>query len=248
MANDGEIDRDPAQDRIDLPEEQRETGRAQGGVSALLNLRTLSAAMAGAVISALILGAVVLFLRSDDNAPIQVLLETHTQSASPVNATNAVELSQELKVYVTGAVVNPGVYSLPPGARVSDAIDAAGGATADAQKEAINLAERVKDEGHYNIPGLGETPSADFTAGSQGNQAPGTVTRGLCGGLIDLNTASVALLETLPNIGPVRAAAVVSYREENGDFQSVEDITNVSGIGPATYEAIRQLATACDSG
>ena len=248
MANDGEIDRDPPQDRIGLPEEQGETGSAQGGVSALLNMRTLAAAMAGAVISALVLGAVVLFLRSDDNAPIQVLLGTQTQSASPLNATNAVVLSQELKVYVTGAVVNPGVYSLPPGSRVSDAIDAAGGATADAQKEAINLAERVQDEGHYDIPRSGETPSADSTSGFQGNQAQGTVTRGLCDGLIDINTASLALLETLPNIGPVRAAAVVSYREENGDFQSLEDITNVSGIGPATYEAIRELATACDSG
>ncbi len=247
MPNDDERDTDPDLDGIGPPEAPRETGTAQAGISSFLNIRTLAAGMAGAVIAALILGAVVLFLRSDDNAPIQVLLPASTQSASPVNATSTGVLSQELKVYVTGAVLNPGVYSLPPGGRVSDAIAAAGGATTDAQKEAVNLALRVRDEAHYHIPRLGETPSADSTAGSQRNQVTGTVTPGICDGLIDINTASVELLETLPNIGQVRAAAVVSYRKENGGFQSVEDITNVSGIGPATYEAIRGLATACDS-
>ena len=141
---------------------------------------------------------------------------------------------------------------------MSDAIDAAGGATADAQKESINLALRVLDEGHYHIPRLGETPTIDSTsgdstfgessAGFQGSKALGTATPGICDGLIDINSASAELLETLPNIGQVRAAAVVSYREDNGGFQSVEDITKVSGIGSATYQAIRGLATACDSG
>ena len=152
-------------------------------------------------------------------------------------------------MYVSGAVVNPGVYALPPGDHVSDAIAAAGGATNDAQKESMNLALRVQDEGHYHIPRLGEqSPSADATSGIQGNQTPVTVTPGICDGLIGLTPASVELLETLPNIGQVRAAVVVSYREENGGFHSVEDITNVSGIGPATYEAIRELATACNQG
>ena len=189
-----------------------------------------------------------------------MLLSTQTPSG---DSTGATDLGEDLKVYVTGAVANPGVYSLSPGSRVSDAMDAAGGATADAQKESINLALRILDEGHYHIPRLGETPTIDSTfgdstsgdstfgessAGFQGSQAPGTSTPGICDGLIDLNTASIELLETLPNIGQVRAAAVVSYREANGGFQSIEDITNVSGSGPATYQAIRGLATACDSG
>ena len=245
MAVDDEISKDPQSDGIDLPEEQRETGSAQGVVSPLFNTRTLAAGLAGAVITALILGAVVLFLRGDDNAPIQVLLSTQTPSS---DSTGAMGPSKELKVYVTGAVVNPGVYTLPPGDRLTDAIDAAGGATTDAQMEAVNLALRVKDEGHYHIPRLGETTTADTTAGFQGNQASGPLTPGICDGLININTATVELLKTLPNIGEVRAAAVVSYRQENGGFKSLEDITNVSGIGPATYEAIRGLATVCDSG
>ena len=245
MTNDDELDRDPEWDDIDGPDAGRDTRTSSGGGSSLLSIRTLAAGMVGALIAALILGAVVLFLRSDDNAPIQVLLGTNTQSGEPAST---VVSSQELKVYVTGAVVNPGVYSLWPEGRVSDAIDAAGGITTNAQVESINLALRVRDEGHYHIPRLSETPSADSSSGFQGNQTAGAVTAGLCDGLIDLNSASVELLETLPNIGQVRAAAVVNYREENGGFQSVEDITNVSGIGPATYEAIRELATACDPG
>ncbi len=245
MANDDEIERDPDPDHIDLPEAREGIGTAQRGVSSLLNMRTLAAGMAGALVTALVLGAVVLFSRSDDNAPIQILLPASTQSGGPAGSA---DLAEDLKVYVTGAVVNPGVYSLPPGDRVSDAIDAAGGATADARKESINLALRVQDEGHYHIPRSGETPSTDSTAGFQGNQATGTASPGSCDGLIDLNSAPVELLETLPNIGQVRAAAVVSYRKDNGGFKSVEDITKVSGIGPATYEAIRELATACDSG
>lgn len=244
MANHGEIDRDAEYEDTASPEAPREAEPAQG-VSSFLSLRTLAAGMAGAVIAALVLGAVVLFLRSDDNAPIQVLLPSPTQAGNPGSAVNA---SQELKVYVTGAVANPGVYSLPPGGRISDAIDAAGGATTDAQMEAVNLALRVRDEGHYHMPRLGETPLANSTTVSQSNQGAGSAAAGICDGLVDLNSASAELLESLPNIGQVRAAAVVSYREENGGFPSVEDITAVSGIGPATYEAIRELATVCDPG
>lgn len=244
MANDDEIGRDPDLDRNDLSRDQEATETTQGRVSSLLNLRTLAAGMAGAVVAALILGAVVLFLRSDDNAPIQVLQAVPTQSASPA------DFAEEMKVYVTGAVVKPGVYSLPPGNRVSDAVDAAGGATADARLESINLALRVQDEGHYHIPKIGETASIDSTTGdaNSGFQVGGTDSPGLCEGLIDINSAAAELLESLPNIGQVRAAAVVSYREANGGFKSLEDVTNVSGIGPATYEAIRELATACGSG
>lgn len=245
MDNADEINSDPAQDRDDLLDAPIESRTAQGGISSLLSIRTLAAGIAGAAVAALILGAVVLFLRSDDNAPIQILLPDSTQPASPANSA---DLADDLKVYVTGAVVNPGVYSLTAGDRVSDAIDAAGGTTSDAQTEAVNLALRVQDEGHYQIPRLGETPIVDAITGFKVNQATGATAVGTCDGLIDLNTASIELLESLPTIGQVRAAAIVSYRKDNGRFQSVEDITNVSGIGPATYEAIRGLATVCDTG
>lgn len=185
-----------------------------------------------------------LFWRGDHNAPIQVLQAEVSETVLPL-AANPVE---DLKVYLTGAVVNPGVYSLSQGDRVSDALAAAGGATDDAQSEPINLALRVQGEGHYHIPRLGEAPSADSTAMFGGNQGAAAAAPGICDGLIDLNTASAQLLETLPNSGEVRAAAVVSYRNASGGFQAVEDVTNVSGIGPAIYAAIQGLATVCDPG
>ena len=120
---------------------------------------------------------------------------------------------------------------------------AAGGVTADADLVAVNLARRVQDEEHYHIPQVGETPppgAATVTGLVPSDNAPSTVKDD---GLIDLNTASVDLLDTLPDIGPVRAQAIVDYRERNGPFQSVEDIINVSGIGSATYEAVRDLVT-----
>ena len=94
-----------------------------------------------------------------------------------------------------------------------------------------------------HIPQVGETPppgAATVTGLVPSDNAPST---GKDDGLIDLNTASVDLLDTLPDIGPVRAQAIVDYRERNGPFQSVEDIINVSGIGSATYEAVRDLVT-----
>ncbi len=111
MANNEQKDRPPTPNEIDLPGGGRESGAADRGNSSLLSIRTVAAGMTGAVVAALILGAVVLFLRSDDNAPIQVMLSTSTPTPSSLNASNgaASALSQELKVYITGAVVNPGV-------------------------------------------------------------------------------------------------------------------------------------------
>lgn len=244
MANDDQIEIDSNKVDADLLASERSSQAVPVGASSILNLRTIAAGVTGAAIAALVLGAVVLFWRGDENAPIQVLQAEHSETVRPASA--GVDPDEDLRVYVTGAVVNPGVYSLSQGDRVSDALAAAGGETDDAQSASINLALRVLDEGHYHIPRLGETPVADTTAMIGGNL--GAAAPGICDGLIDLNTASAQLLETLPSIGEVRAAAVVSYRNANGGFQAIEDVTNVSGIGPATYEAIRRLATVCDPG
>jgi competence protein ComEA len=143
-------------------------------------------------------------------------------------------------------VQNPGVYSLEPGNRLVDALAAAGGPTSDADLTSINLAQRVRDEGYYYLPQLGETPppiaappagpgSPDGANPSYGDPPPDS--------LIDLNTASVDRLATLPGIGPVKAQAIVVYRGRHGPFASVLDITRVSGIGPSNYETIRDLVT-----
>ena len=146
----------------------------------------------------------------------------------------------EVRVHISGAVRNPGVYTLHPDDRVEDAVKQAGGFTGDAARDTVNLAHRLRDEEQILIPRLGETPPA---ATAPTVSQPHTSDSSAAGeSLIDLNTAAVDLLETLPGIGPVKAQAIVDYRRD-GPFKSVEEIMNVPGIGSATYDRIRDLVT-----
>ena len=138
-------------------------------------------------------------------------------------------------VYITGAVPRPGVYALPQGARIQDAISAAGGFLAEAEKSQINLAALLADGEKLDIPYI-EGASPILTT-----PAPEVVTSTT--ELIDINVASAAELEELPGIGPTTAQKIIEYREQNGPFLSTEDIINVSGIGPGTYERIKDLIT-----
>ena len=139
----------------------------------------------------------------------------------------------EIKVYVTGAVVMPGVYSLRDGARLHELVEAASGARADADLDAINLAARIRDEDHWRIPARGEKAAADSVASQAASP-----------GRIDLNSATAEQLRSLPNIGEVRGQAIVSFREARGPFATVDDLLLVSGIGPETLAALRDLVEA----
>jgi competence protein ComEA len=131
--------------------------------------------------------------------------------------------------HVVGAVSAPGVYTLPPGARVRDAIRAAGGATADADLERVNLATLVQDQQQIVVPNL-----AKSTSGAEG------------GALVDVNVADGATLQTLPGIGPVMAERIIAYREAHGRFHTLEDLIQVKGIGEATLEKLRPWITISD--
>lgn len=143
-----------------------------------------------------------------------------------------------LTVYVVGAVARPGVVDLPAGARVGDAVNAAGGATPDADLRRINLAAKVADGQQIDVPRPGEVPvvadGGGTVAAADGSGAAAPV---------DLNTATVAQLDTLPGIGPSTAAAIVEYRSRNGHFASVDELDEVRGIGPARLEQLRELVT-----
>jgi competence protein ComEA len=140
-----------------------------------------------------------------------------------------------VRVHVTGAVVSPGVYSLPLGSIVQDALAAAGGATALADVNHLNLAHRLLDGEQIIVPVLAPTG----VAGAQPTAAaPGAPT-----GVVNINTASVAELETLPRVGPSLAQRIVDYRTEHGPFAAVEDVMQVSGIGPSIFAAIKELIT-----
>ena len=130
-----------------------------------------------------------------------------------------------IEVYVTGAVIHPGVYALPPGSRVKDAVNAAGGMLPIADRENINLATLLADGDHV------EVPRAAFSSSEE------TTDR------ININRASAEELDTLPGIGPALAQEIVNYRRQYGNFQTIEDIMGVPGIGPATFDRIKEYIT-----
>lgn len=134
----------------------------------------------------------------------------------------------DVVVDVTGAVARPGVYRLPAGARVTDAVQRAGGASGGALLEAINLAARLADGQQVVVPKRGPGGAPLATAGGTSEDGP-----------ISLGTATVEQLDTIDGIGPVTAQDIIEFRDEHGGLSSVDQLDQVSGIGPATMEALR---------
>lgn len=158
----------------------------------------------------------------------------------PVAASQAsTDVETVAVVHVAGAVVASGVYRLTGDARVHRAIEAAGGATPDADLDGLNLAAPVVDGQRIYVPTLGEVDPASVPDLPVG--APAAA--GERAGPIDLNVATAAQLETLPGVGPSTANAIIDDRERNGPFAAVDDLDRVAGIGPAKLAAIRDLVT-----
>lgn len=135
-----------------------------------------------------------------------------------------------ITVYVSGSVMQAGLYALPLGSRVNDAIQAAGGFSPEANTEGINLAEILEDGDQVSVPasipnqdGIGIIPSSPT--------------------LVDINAATLDQLDSLPGIGPVTAQSIIDYRITNGRFKHVEDLLEVDGIGQATFDKIKDLIT-----
>lgn len=144
----------------------------------------------------------------------------------------------EVYVDVDGAVARPGVYRLKDGARVSQAIDAAGGLTAEADVTGLNRASKVTDGQKIYVPTVGEQQAASATGGAEGGAA--TVSgAGASSGLVNINTASAAELQTLSGIGPSMAQSIIDERTQNGAFASVDDLMRVSGIGEKKLSKIK---------
>jgi competence protein ComEA len=149
-----------------------------------------------------------------------------------------------IAVFVTGAVARPGVYHLPEKSRVGDVIDAAGGFLVDAEKSEFNLAAFVDDGVEINVPFIANsTPGATAPFNVIKTPTPfGTPAVDL----VNINTASLTELDALPGIGPTTAQKIIDHRNQNGPFSSIEDITNVPGIGSAIFENIKNLITVGD--
>ena len=140
---------------------------------------------------------------------------------------------QPLRIYVSGAVVRPGVVTLPAGSLLVDALDAAGGAADDADVDNINLAAPLADNQHVIVPRLEATPQPEAEVASEPSTAA----------LVNINTATGAELEMLPHIGPAMAQRIIAYREAHGLFDRIEDLQEVDGIGETRYRDLAPLIT-----
>ncbi|UJA20515.1 ComEA family DNA-binding protein [Thermoleophilia bacterium SCSIO 60948] len=132
-------------------------------------------------------------------------------------------------VHVAGGVRDPGIYRMPSGSRVADAVERAGGATDSRATQAINLAALVADGQQVVVPELDPGGAPVASAGAAAEDGP-----------ISLGSASVEDLDTIEGIGPVTAEAIIAYRDENGGLSSVDELDEVSGIGPTTMDALRE--------
>lgn len=172
--------------------------------------------------------------------PAAIIIEPAPPTAEP----GPTATPQPISVYVNGSVNAPGVYELPADSRVQAAIDAAGGLSADAFVDGVNLAQLLFDGAQVYVV------SAEQNAGAQAALLANTVSSnsGVSGGaansesgVVNLNTATSEQLQTIPGVGPSTAQKILDYREDNGTFQMIEDIMNVSGIGEGKFEAMRDF-------
>lgn len=159
---------------------------------------------------------------------------TPSAGVSPSASLSAVTLI----VDVTGAVRRPGVFQFKPGDRVIDAVDRAGGALEKADLTLLNLAAPLSDGQQILVPKQGAAAASGVVP--IGSAPPGT---GTSGALVNINTADEPTLETLNGVGPVLAASIIQYRTEHGPFASIDQLDEVSGIGPATLEDLRSQVT-----
>lgn len=212
--------------------------------------RSVVAFIITAILAAGLASAVTWFSRPTAE-PVAAPTLTSPSSAPQVDGTNGSAASATssaattIVVSVIGYVASPGLVTLPEGARVADAIAACGGSTPGADLSSINLARKVADGEQIavGVPGSQTPPGnvADQPAVGTTSGTPGT--SGTSGAKVNLNTAPVGALDSLPGIGPVIAQRIVDFRTKNGAFKTVDDLGNVSGIGPSIMSNVKDLVT-----
>ncbi len=186
-----------------------------------------------------LIGGLFFWLKRPASTPVEIIPPDPTPSPVPTSTATALPL----RIYVTGAVLQPDVYRLAPGSIVKDAIEAAGGVTGDADLVRINLAQELHDQQQVYVPRVGEADAPPPVTGGTPTLSSGEVAPG---GKVNINTATLEELDTLPGIGSELAERIIEFREANGPFKSIEDITLVSGIGQVTFEKMKDRISVGD--
>ena len=209
--------------------------RERFGDRALVTAAVLLGAGLLAIVVPALLGAT-----DDRSAPADADTTVSQLFDAPTTTTTSTPL---FVVHVLGAVRSPGLYRLPRGSRIADALEVAGGVGEDIDMERVNLAAPLADGQRVYIPRVGQPTAAD-PSNASGPTAAGDAGGGqLAGSPIDLNVAEAQQLETLPGVGPSTAAAILDHRRTVGRFSSVDELLDVRGIGEAKLDAIRDLVT-----
>jgi len=174
-----------------------------------------------------------------------VLAPVASPAALPSGAPGGAAASPapDLIVYVCGAVRSPGVVRLPDGARVTDALEVAGGPTAQAELAAVNLAAPVTDGQQIVVPERGAVAAAPVSGGAPSSSTAGSAMGTAPAALININTASAEELDALDGVGPSTAQKIIDYRTANGGFKTIEEIKEVPGIGDAKFAAMQGSIT-----
>jgi competence protein ComEA len=191
--------------------------------------------LAGCAVLVAVAGGVVYFSSRGGSGPDIALSLPRADTAEADATSTSTTAATTLHVHAAGAVTRPGVVAVPAGARVTDVVAAAGGPAPDADLDQVNLAAPVSDGERVYIPRRGETVLSAAPGGGAGAGAAAD-------GIVNLNTADQAALETLPGVGPSTAKAILDYRSEHGRFRSVDELLNVRGIGPAKLSQIKPHA------
>lgn len=192
------------------------------------------------VVLVILVGFYVFNNRENDNFDNEEIYVDSSETVETVSNSVSVETIEKIKIHIIGEVNNPGIYELEIGARIQDAIIAAGGESNDADLNKVNLAYELEDGQKIDIPSIFDEENAYIYSDAGTNVLIQQEGETSMSEKINVNKASLEELQQIRGIGPALAEKIIAYREEIGKFQTVEDLKNVSGIGDKKYETIKE--------